>query len=111
MKRNVLIKPTPAYIPSHIQSAAQSIPNALCLELDREAHGITSPKGVLLNKLMKFRQMGKRIKAISTSKTIAADREQTIKASPSRKDNHKGHVNQPSGCSPSDEKTRLGRLD
>lgn len=40
-------------------------------------YGMTSPNGVLLNRLMKFRQIGSKMKARSTSNTMAAEREQT----------------------------------
>jgi hypothetical protein len=40
-------------------------------------YGMTSPNGVLLNRLIKFRQMGSKMKARSTSNTMAAEREQT----------------------------------
>jgi hypothetical protein len=40
-------------------------------------YGMTSPNGVLLNRLIKFRQMGSKMKARSTSNTNAAEREQT----------------------------------
>jgi hypothetical protein len=40
-------------------------------------YGMTSPNGVLLNRLIKFRQIGSKMKARSTSNTMAAEREQT----------------------------------